>query len=87
MKNYQLLSILLESKGFELYLSSKSLQYDEKKYQHAIYTCTNGIFNGEVVDVIYNFWDDQVKEIQVSSQFHTQDGGEYLTTPKILKFI
>ncbi len=87
MKNFQLLSILLESKGFELYLSTKSLEFDAKKFQKAIFTCTNGIFNGEVVDVVYNFWDDQVKQISVSSQFHTEDGGEYHTTPKILKFI
>ena len=87
MKTYQLLSTLLENKGFELYLSTKSLEHQESNILHDIFTCTKGIFNGEVVDVHYNIGNDEIKQISVSSQFHTQDGGEYLTTPKILKFI
>lgn len=87
MKNYQTISNLLEAKGFNFYLSTKSLEYDERNILHDIYTCTEGIFNGEVVDVHYNISNDEIKEISVSSQFHTQDGGEYITTPKILKFI
>lgn len=87
MKNYQLLSTLLENKGFELYLSTKSLEHQESNILHDIFTCTKGIFNGEVVDVHYNIGNDEVKQISVSSQFHTQDGGEYFSTPKILKFI
>lgn len=87
MKNYQTISNLLESKKFDLYLSIKSLKHDERNILHDIYTCTNGAFNGEVVDIYYNFENDEIKRIEVSSQFHTQDGGEYLTTPKILKFI
>jgi len=87
MKNFQTLISLLEGKGFDLYLSTKSLQYDEKNIVHDIYTCTNGAFSGEVVDVHYDFKNDDIKQIEVSSQFHTNDGGEYLSTPKILKFI
>ena len=87
MKNLELLFKLLDSKGFDLYLSTKSLQYDERNIVHDIYTCTKGIFNGEVVDIHYNIQNNEVKQIEVSSQYHTIDGGEYLTTPKILNFI
>jgi len=87
MKNFQTLISLLEGKGFDLYLSTKSLQYDKENIVHDIYTCTNGAFSGEVVDIHYNFKSDEIEQIEVSSQFHTNDGGEYLSTPKILKFI
>lgn len=87
MKNLQTLATLLDNKGFELYLSTKSLQYDSANILHDIYTCTNGAFSGEVVDIHYNFENDEIKQIEVSSQFHTNDGGEYLSTPKILNFI
>ena len=87
MKNLQTLVSLLDCKGFDLYLSTKSIQYEEKDIVHNIYTCTNGVFSGEVVDIHYNIKNDEIKQIEVSSQFHTKDGGEYLTTPKILNFI
>lgn len=87
MKNLATLYVLLESKGFDLYLSTKSIQYDERNILHDIYTCTKGAFNGEVIDIHYNFENNEIKQIGVSSQFHNEDGGEYLTTPKILKFI
>jgi hypothetical protein len=87
MKNYQLISNLLENKGFELYLSTKSLNHEEPNILQDIFTCTKGMFNGEVVDVYYDITNNEIKQISVSSQFHTQDGGKYETTPKILKFI
>jgi hypothetical protein len=87
MKNLQMLVSVLECKGFDFYLSTKSLQYDEKYIVHDIYTCTNGVFSGEVVDIHYNLKNQEIKQVEVSSQFHTNDGGEYLTTPKILNFI
>ena len=87
MKNYQSLSNLLENKGFELYLSTKSLEHEESNILQDIFTCTSGIFNGEVEDVYYNITNDKIKQISVSSQFHTQDGGNYESAPKILKFI
>lgn len=87
MKNLQAVWDLLDCKGFDLYLSSKSLQYDERNIVHDIYTCINGTFSGEVVDIHYNIDNNEIKHIEVSSQFHTESGGDYLTTPKILNFI
>ena len=87
MKNLRLLVSVLENKGFDFYLSTKSLEYDERNIVHDIYTCTNGMCNGEVVDIHYNIKDQEIKQVSVSSQFHTNDGGEHLSTPKILKFI
>lgn len=78
---------LLEAKKFDLYLSTKSLKHEERNILHDIYTCTSGLFSGEVVEIYYNFENDKIEQIEVSSQFHTNDGGDYLTTPKILKFI
>jgi hypothetical protein len=87
MKNLEMLVSLLDAKGFDLYLSTKSLEYEDKNIVHDIYTSTNGLFSGEVVDIHYNIKDEEIKQISVSSQFHTNDGGEHLSTPKILKFI
>lgn len=81
--NVNNLSNLLESKRFDLYLSTKSLKHEERNILHDIYTCTEGVFNGEVVDVHYNFETGLIHDVAVSSQFHTEDGGSYLTTPKI----
>lgn len=78
---------LLYLKGFDCYLSTKSLKYEDCSIHHDIYTCNQGMFAGEVVDVHYNYNTGLIQEIAVSSQFHTEDGGEYSTTPKILNYI
>jgi hypothetical protein len=81
--NVNKLSEILESKGFDLYLSTKSLKHEERNIVHDIYTCTNGKFDGEVVDVHYNFETGLIHDVATSSQRHTEDGGAYETTPKI----
>lgn len=78
---------ILENKGFDLYLSTKSLKHNQRNILHDIYTCTNGAFSGEVVDIHYNIENGIIHDLSVSSQFHTESGGDYLTTPKIIKFI
>jgi hypothetical protein len=78
---------LLYSKGFECYLSTKSLKHDDCMIHHDIYTCTEGIFAGEVVDVHYNYNTGLIHDLSFSSQFHTQDGGSYETLPKIIKYL
>lgn len=78
---------ILEAKGFELYLSAKSKKHTEGNIFFDIYTCTKGIFSGEVVDIYYNFETGTIHDLAISSQFHTETGGDYLSTPKIIKFI
>jgi hypothetical protein len=78
---------VLESKGFDCYLSTKSLKHDSRNVFHDVYTCTKGAFDGEVVDIHYDFNNGIIHDLSCSSQFHTQSGGDYLTTPKILNFI
>lgn len=77
---YQKICQILEDNEFECYVSSKISSY----IQQDIYTCTSGKFNGEVVDIYYNYVSDDVYEISYSSQFHT---GEYGTEPKIMNYI
>jgi hypothetical protein len=77
----------LDAKGFDLYLSTKSLKHEQRNILHDIYTCTKGQFNGEVVDIHYNIETGVIHDLAVSSQFHTNTGGDYLSTPKILNFI
>jgi hypothetical protein len=62
---YQRICQVLEDNEFECYLSSKV----NDKIQQDIYTCTRGKFNGEVVDVYYNYVSDEVFEMAFSSQF------------------
>ena len=80
-------SKVLEAKGFDLYLSTKSLKHEQRNILHDIYTCTQGVFNGEVVDIHYNFETGIIHDLAISSQFHTSTGGDYLSTPKIINFI
>ena len=76
----------VDAQAKKLYLSTKSLEHEGPILQD-IFTCTKGIFNGEVVDVFYDITNNEVKQISVSSQFHTEDEGQYETTPKILNYI
>jgi len=62
---YQRICQVLEDNEFECYLSSKV----NDKIQQDIYTCTRGKYNGEVVDVYYNYVSDEVFEMAFSSQF------------------
>ncbi len=80
-------SQVLETKGFDLYLSTKSRKHEQRNILHDIYTCTKGVFNGEVVDIHYNMETGIIHDLAVSSQFHTSTGGDYLSTPKIINFI
>jgi hypothetical protein len=77
---YQSICQILENNEFECYLSSKI----SDKIQQDIYTCTSGKFNGEVVDIYYNYVTDKVFEMSFSSQFNT---GECGTEPKIMNYI
>jgi len=84
--NVNKLSEILESKKFDLYLSTKSLKHEERNILHDIYTCTEGIFDGEVVDVHYNYETGIIHDLATSSPRHTKDGGAYETLPKIQNY-
>jgi hypothetical protein len=77
---YQKVCQILEDNEFECYVSSKI----NNKITQDIYTCTKGKFSGEVVDIYYNYVNDEVYEIAYSSQFNT---GEFGTEPKIMNYI
>ena len=77
---YQKICQVLENNEFECNVSSKL----NDKITQDIYTCTKGKFNGEVVDIYYNYVSDEVYELAFSSQF---DNGEISSLPKIIKYI
>jgi len=53
--------------GFESYGS-----FNEGDLQHDILTCTKGKYDGEVIDLYYNYHTGEVSNIEYSSQFKGQ---------------
>jgi len=53
--------------GFEEYGS-----FNEGEYQHDILTCIKGDYDGEVIDIYYNYQNGAVKKIEYSCQFPNQ---------------
>ena len=54
--------------GFEQYGS-----FNEGELQHDILTCTKGKFDGEVIDIYYNYKNGLVNKIEYSTQFIGQE--------------
>lgn len=61
-----LISIAAKS-GFESYGS-----FNEGDCQHDILTCTKGKFDGEVIDIWYDYHSGIVSKVEVSCQFAGQ---------------
>lgn len=64
--NINQIATQLHAAGFELYNSFN------EGLQHEIYTCTKGQYNGEVVDVYYNYRTGAVHGVDYSAQFKNQ---------------
>lgn len=54
--------------GFNVYGS-----FNEDGQQHEILTCTKGKFNGEVIDIYYNWNSGEVSQVEHSTQFKGQE--------------
>ncbi len=57
-----------EKSGFQSYGSFN----EGDDIQHDILTCTCGKFNGEVIDLYYDFYTGAVSKIEITSQFTGQ---------------
>lgn len=62
--NINEVSAILQKSGFSEYGS-----FNEGEFQHDTYTCTKGKFDGDVVDVYWNWHSGKVIRVEVSSQF------------------
>ena len=67
MRNINTLVAVAEKNGFEFYGS-----FNEDGLQHDILTCLKGKFNGEVIDLYYNYRTGEVSQIAHSTQFNGQ---------------
>lgn len=54
--------------GFETYGS-----FNEGRLQHDILTCTNGKYDGEVIDIYYDPSNGSVSKVSHSAQFKSQE--------------
>ena len=57
-----------DNAGFEFYGS-----FAEGELQHEILTCTKGRYNGEVLDIYYDYKKGDVHVVEVTSQFKGQE--------------
>ena len=64
-KIQELLNVAFKS-GFDLYGSFN------EGLQHEILVCTNGEYNGEVIDIYWNYFDGSIHTIDISTQFKNQ---------------
>lgn len=62
----QLISVASKS-GFETYGS-----FREEDFQHEILTCIKGKYDGEVIDLYYDYHTGNVAKIEYSTQFKGQ---------------
>jgi hypothetical protein len=67
MKNVNQLIATAAKSGFEVYGS-----FNEGELQHEILTCTKGKFDGEVIDLYYDYNTGDVAKVEYSTQFKGQ---------------
>lgn len=46
--------------------------FNEGDEQHDILTCTKGKYDGEVIDIYYNYYTGEVNRTEISTQFKGQ---------------
>jgi hypothetical protein len=68
MQNFSDLFYILDENKFDLYLSTQSLYHEDAAVMHDIYTCTAGKYNGDIIDIFYNYDNNQVIQIDYSNQ-------------------
>ena len=68
---YSEISRKLESANFDLYLSTSD-NPDSPEIMHEIFTCLSGRYDGEVVDLFFNWFTGDVVNIEYSAQFQGQ---------------
>lgn len=64
MENINQLIALAAKSGFDTYGSFK-----EEDFQHDILTCTKGKYDGQVIDLYYDYYTGNVAKVEYSTQF------------------
>lgn len=68
--NLKSLAPFIEKLGFQLYGSfNEDTDQDEVDIQHETYTCTRGKYNGDVIDVYYDYNTGKIFHKEICSQF------------------